>query len=217
MNIVRSVVSFVHLKVTEIRLKGHAKENAYHGIQGQAAQVLAAVHGTPAGGPVDLIADETPPDTTSAQATVNDLGEQLAPYAWYPLIPILLVFFAFIGWRGSTRLFLASGFPPTDAMLLGVMLESFNVFLVWLLHQAMAAPVRRHEQAHGAPHAAHDHLPAPDWLHGRASSRPGRPERTDSSSLGQRRVDRRERRRAGLCDRNSCAYRVPDRAAPLPS
>lgn len=140
MRVVEGVAQYFRWQIVSWRVRRHAEANAYHGLEGQAGQVLAAEHGTPAAGPTELFADETPPDTTRAQATVNELGEALAPYAWYPLIPILLVFFGFIGWRGSTRLFLASGFPATDAMLLGVMLESFNVFLVWLLHQAWLRP-----------------------------------------------------------------------------
>ena len=140
MNIISRAVEFVTIRISEVRVKSHARSDAFHQIQSQGSRVITAVHGTPLADPTQLLAPVPIADTTKEQAVVAELGEQLAAYAWAPLLPIFIIFFGWIGWRGSSRLFLFSGFPAMDAMLLGAMLESFNVFLVWLLHQAWLRP-----------------------------------------------------------------------------
>lgn len=141
MNIITRAVEFVSIRYTEIRVRGHARSNAFHQLPNQGRKVIAAMHGNPVADPAQLMTPIVVPDTTTERATVAELGEQLAAYSWVPIaLPFALLFFGWIGWRGSSRLFLASGFPSTDAMLLGAMLESFNVFLVWLLHQAWLRP-----------------------------------------------------------------------------
>ena len=140
MNIFSRGLEFVTVRISEFRVKAHAQADAFHQTPSQAGRVVTAVHGTPIADPTQLLAPVPTADTSKEQTVVAELGEQLAAYAWAPLIPIFIIFFGLIGWRGSARLFLASGFPSTDAMLLGAMLESFNVFLVWLLHQAWLRP-----------------------------------------------------------------------------
>src|SRR5258708_19028610 len=140
MTIITRVFESLKLKRAEYRIKGHAEENAFAKNKIPAADIVAAVHGNPITDPTHLIEPAPVQDTTKEQEIVAETGEQLSRYPWarFALLPIFV--FLWIGWRGSARVFVLSGFPNMDAMLLGAMLECFNVFLVWLLHEAWPRP-----------------------------------------------------------------------------
>jgi hypothetical protein len=140
MNIVTTIVEFCRYKYTEFRVRGHARSDAFHGTGSQPSLVVEAVNGNPITDPAHLIEPTPVQDTSKEQAIVAEVGEQIARYPWAQLIPLPVLVFLWMGWRGSTKVFVLSGFPPVDAMLLGGMLECFNIFLVWLLHQAWLRP-----------------------------------------------------------------------------
>lgn len=62
---------------------------------------------------------------------LQDVGRKLSPFWWWPFIPLCFLGLGFISWRANTRLFTLTGWPSTDAMLLGMMLTVIEVLLAW--------------------------------------------------------------------------------------
>lgn len=115
------------------RISSEAKANAYHQLTNHKDQSVIALLGPPPGGPTELAADRPPIDVASEQEELQDVGKRLAPYWWWPAGILFAAILGFISWRADTRLFTQTGWPPGDAMLLGLMLSVLVLLITWAL------------------------------------------------------------------------------------
>jgi hypothetical protein len=122
------------------RISSHAKANSFHHLKDRQQQSVIALLGPPPGGPTELATDRTTVDVTKERTELHDVGQRLSPYWWWPLSIPLAALLGFISWRADTRLFTLTGWPPADAMLLGLMLSVLALLVTWALVRAWQLP-----------------------------------------------------------------------------
>jgi hypothetical protein len=122
------------------RISNQAKANAYHYLTGRGEQAVIALLGPAPALPGDFATEVHSADVTKERAELQEVGRKLAPHWWWPLALLFIPGLAFISWRADTRLFTLTGWPPADAMLLGLMLTVLAVLLAWALMRAWHLP-----------------------------------------------------------------------------